>query len=121
MAELGGGDLNVQPKRISAKEPFAEMVCLCRKTPLNPPHGQFFKKRGGFQNPPRYRISENPAPCFPLPGSGRVRHSMEMGSVQLIAGNVWHSMVAGSAWDSRHWAGTVDGRAWYCAVDGMAW
>ena len=42
---------------------FTEMVCLRRKTPLKPPHRQFLKKRGGgFQNPPRYRISQNPSP-----------------------------------------------------------
>ena len=39
-------------------------MCVRRKTPLKPPLGPFLKKGGGFQNPPRYRISQKP----PTPG-----------------------------------------------------
>ena len=53
--------LDVQSKRIPLKFFFTQMVCQRRKTPLNPPPPpDHFQKRGGFQNPPRYRISQNP-------------------------------------------------------------
>ena len=55
------------PKEYNQKN-FAAMVCLRPKTPLNPPHGPFLKKkkkrRGRFQNPPRYRISQTPPPAL---------------------------------------------------------
>ena len=49
------------------KNSFGNFQCLRRKTPLNPPAPEHLKKGGGFQNPPRYPISQNPPP--PVPAS----------------------------------------------------
>ena len=54
-------------------------MCVRRKTPLKPPLGPFLKKGGGFQNPPRYRISQKPRP----PGGNSVDWGGE-GAGQLI-------------------------------------
>ena len=92
---IGGKDktLDVQSKRIPPKK-FAQMMCLRRKTPLKPPLGPFFKKGGGVQNPPRYRISQKSPPpplilavgCCPSPKVGRMAAATVLG--RPVA---WHS------------------------------
>ena len=65
---FGGKDetLDVQSKRIPPKKCSAEMVCLRGKTPLKTPP-QTILKKGGVQNPPRYRTSQNlPPPTLNL-------------------------------------------------------
>ena len=61
-----GQNFGCAVQKNSTKKTFAGMVCLRRKTPLRPPPQSIFKKGGGFQNPPHYRISQNPPPGAPM-------------------------------------------------------
>ena len=64
VAELGARTklCMCSPKEQHQKK-IAQVMCVRRKTPLKPPLGPFLKKEGGgFQNPPRYRISRKPPP-----------------------------------------------------------
>ena len=60
---IGGKDktLDVQRKRISRKN-FRRGRVLASKNTLKKPPWTIFKKGGGLQNPPRYRIFENTPP-----------------------------------------------------------
>ena len=52
----------MQSKRLPQKKFRRTGVSTSKNTHKTPPQSIFLKRGGVFQNPPRYRISQNPPP-----------------------------------------------------------